>query len=235
MRRVFGQALRLLFPTWCELCGGETKDAVCAACADLLIPMEAPYCLRCAEKFDGAVGNIAHCYHCRDLKFFFEYVVVGYQMNDELRKLIHALKYKKALYLDKFLGQCLRMALFDDRLAALNLSEWVITPVPLHFTRQRQRYYNQSEVIAEKLAQEIGTPIEFLLQRTRPTQQQIRLTKSQRATNVAGAFTAEPLSAGKKVILVDDVFTTGATVNECAKQLKKQGAKRVIVVCLARK
>ena len=232
---MFGQALRLLFPTWCELCGGVTEEAVCAECVQLLIPMEAPYCLRCAEKFDGATDNILRCYHCRDLKFSFQYVVAAYQMNEGMRQLVHALKYKKALYLDKFLGQCIRLALLDDRLASLDLSEWVITPVPLHFTRLRQRYYNQSEIIAERLAKEVGVSVELLLERTRPTQQQIRLTKTERAKNVAGAFQADSNVAGKKVILVDDVFTTGATVNECAKQLKKQGAHEVVVICLARK
>ena len=228
-------ALRLIFPSWCELCDDASEHAVCSSCEEGLIRMDAPFCLRCSEKFDGAAGSPRDCYHCRDLKFSFEFVVTAYQMNEGMRTLVHALKYKKALYLDQFLGRCLRSVFLDDRIATLNLSEWVITAVPLHFSRQRQRYFNQSEILAKTLASETGMRYLSLLKRVRPTRQQIRLTKPERAKNVAGAFANNEESPCENVILVDDVFTTGATVNECAKQLKKQGVKRVIVVCLARK
>ena len=233
--KVFHELSRMIFPTWCELCGGGGDHVVCQSCEEDLQRMDPPYCLICSEKMSSPNARTQDCHHCRDTSFSFDYIVASYQMNEPLRDLIHALKYKRALYISTFLGKRMKLAFLDSRLADLDLSEWVITSVPLHFTRQRQRYFNQSEILAKALAKEINTPYHKLLKRIRPTEQQIRLTKFQRAKNVAKAFTSLKGSLPKKVILVDDVFTTGSTVNECAKVLRKEGVEIVIVICLARK
>jgi len=225
----------LIFPTWCELCGVAGDHVVCKQCEEELTRMDPPYCLRCSEKMYGVGRVISDCHYCRDQQFAFDYIVSSYEMNAPLAKLIHTLKYKRALYLAPFLGARMKLALLDDRLEKLNFTEWVITAVPLHFSRQRKRYFNQSELLAKALAKEVKGEYSSLLKRIRPTSQQIRLTKTERAKNVAKAFTVTKPKIAKKVILVDDVFTTGATVNECAKVLRKNGAKTIIVICLARK
>ena len=227
---------RLIFPSWCELCGYASEGAVCESCVSRLVRMDNPYCPRCSEKLDSGMSVPPDCYHCRDERYYFDYAVAVYQMNEELRTLIHNFKYKRALYMGEFLGSRMQQAFLDERLSDLDLSEWVVTSVPLHFIRQRKRYFNQSEILAQHLAADLDIPYAPLLERVVPTPHQARLSKRARAKNVEKAFEVkEHAKSFQKVIIVDDVFTTGATVNACAKELTEAGVEHVIVLCLARK
>ncbi|HOW68662.1 MAG TPA: ComF family protein [Candidatus Paceibacterota bacterium] len=149
-------------------------------------------------------------------------------------ELIHRYKYQRALWLEPFLaGLLIRQAL-----PVLSSQKWdVLAPVPLFPARQRQREFNQAERLAKNLSQATHIPVESrLLRRNRPTPSQTRLSRFQRADNVRNAFNVNPRFhiEGHHVLLVDDVFTTGATTNACARALKKAGAAQVAVWTLAR-
>lgn len=119
-----------------------------------------------------------------------------------------------------------------DRLAA----DWIV-PVPLHHTRRRSRGFNQAEQIARALARLTGMALaRRVLRRTRPTESQTFLGREERALNVAGAFAVRRPEgiAGSRVLLVDDVYTTGATLNECARVLREAGAREVVCLAFAR-
>jgi ComF family protein len=151
-----------------------------------------------------------------------------------VRSLIHGLKYGDRRDALKLLGGWMNLA-GRDLLAEADL----LMPIPLHRSRLWRRRFNQSALLAREIAKASGLPLDlFSLERTRPTRSQIGLTRNQRKRNVAGAFAVpaqrRELVASRKIILVDDVLTSGATANGCARALKKAGAERVFVLALAR-
>ena len=148
-----------------------------------------------------------------------------------LREAIHALKYDGVPALAGPLSQYL-----VDAWRRSSLQADSIVPVPLHSRRRRERGYNQSELLARQLGREVGVPVEpRSLRRVRYTGQQARLNAAERRQNVKGAFEAErALSRGRHIVLVDDVFTTGATMSECAEALLDAGAASVAAITLAR-
>lgn len=172
------------------------------------------------------------CGTCRKkLPYFTKAIAVGIY-EGTLSEAIHILKYQKKQAMAKHLNAMITDALFQR----LTDSDIVI-PVPLHKKRLNERGFNQSLLIAHYASQRLNIPLCIDgLQRVRWTRPQIELTRDERLKNVKGAFAtgAGFKPEGKKIILVDDVYTTGATVNECAKVLKKGGAKEVVVFTLAR-
>jgi ComF family protein len=145
-----------------------------------------------------------------------------------LRKLIHLFKYSGMRALDKPLGKLLAAALPQDRQFD------AVIPVPLHWRRRWQRGFNQSELLGKWIARRRGIPLIKALRRNSATRSQAGLSNSQRRENVAGAFRGRRRVAGLRILLVDDVMTTGATAGACARALKKAGAKSVSVLSLAR-
>jgi len=157
-----------------------------------------------------------------------------------VRQLVHHFKYRRQLYLRRTLAELFRRGLGDRRIDAAE--PWVFVPVPLHARKRRERGFNQAEEIARLAGMATGHPMFPALRRTRYTESQAGLTRQQRLANLEGAFALRrPGSwtrrrlAGRPVLLVDDVFTTGSTVQECARVLKSEGgAQKVIVVTVAR-
>lgn len=145
-----------------------------------------------------------------------------------LRELIHLYKYAGMRPLAAPLGELLGAALpRDERFD-------VVVPVPLHWRRRWSRGFNQSELLARLTAKRCGVPMRAALRRMRATDAQAGLSNSRRRRNVAGAFRARESLAGKRVLLVDDVMTTGATASACAAALKRAGARSVALLALAR-
>ncbi len=241
----------LLFPRTCRVCDALLPDGpvkhelgewLCKACAATVTKVEPPYCQRCGECYDGAMVGPFKCDNCGDRKFQFDFAIAGYQADGAALELIHAFKYQSKLSLRQCLGQMAGAALQEPRLLAENLAEWTLVPVPLHPSRKREREFNQSEEICRQLSKQFAIPMMQILLRVRPTQKQASLSRSRRLENLKSAFRVRrrhrdkrgPL-AGRKLILVDDVFTTGATAEACAFLLKRQvGAEKVVVISIAR-
>jgi ComF family protein len=153
--------------------------------------------------------------------------------------MIHQFKYEHQIHLRAALAWLLEKALEEPRIAAEK--GWILTPVPLHRRRQREREFNQAEELARLVSASRGLPLVRGLRRVRYTSTQARLDRAERLGNLKNAFALSALArwrgaySGAKVLLVDDVFTTGATAHECARVLKQQGgAQRVVVVTVAR-
>ena len=238
--RPWGRALLdVIFPRTCRACDHLLLERdplrplgewFCQPCEEALPRLEAPYCQTCAEPFDGVIANEFRCSNCADRKLAFEFAVAGYRASDEVRELIHRFKYNRELALRGALADLLERALNDPRLAGLDLKQWTLVPVPLHRSRERQREFNQSWELCRELSKRTGIPTFNAMRRKRVTSKQARLTRAQRLQNLRNAFTMKWRFSGdrsrlrsRNVLLVDDVFTTGATTNECARILRRVG------------
>ena len=161
--------------------------------------------------------------------------------SDRVLELVHRLKYGREVHLAGALGSLASRAFCDRRLRVAMEEKWPLVPVPLHRGRQRERYFNQAEEICRGVAAETGLEVLRLLKRVRRTETQTRLSRRQRMENLKGAFaigrrwgTEMKMPEASGVILVDDVFTTGSTVDACAKVLRKAGVERVAVLTVMR-
>lgn len=233
------RVLDVLLPVDCAACGSPLSDApvpfFCGPCWALVEPIRGPVCPRCGRPFSSEVAltwSPAHlCGPCRERRPAFTQARSLYAYAPPLREAIHLFKYRRKVALADALGD-LMTATFEP---PPDLD--VIVPVPLHPARLREREFNQSLLLADRLGRRLRLPVSYAsLVRLRTTPPQTELSRSARLKNLRRAFAvvrAQEL-AGKRVLLVDDVLTTGTTVNECAKALRRAGAGDVFVVTLAR-
>lgn len=235
-------AIDLLYPPHCPGCASPrerpaTGLTLCGPCLAELWPCEEPCCQVCGEPFLPAGAPPFVCQTCTGRRFAFDYAVAPYQSRGVLRELIHRFKYQRQLFLRPVLGELLAPVLDHPRLRALPPG-WVSVPVPLHPRRYREREFNQSVELCRELRKRRGIQTLDVLRRTRYTSSQIRFRRDRRMANLRGAFVAKRGKAarlpGQTVALVDDVFTTGSTAHECARVLRSAGAKKVVVITLAR-
>lgn len=233
-RRMGGLVLDLLLPPRCLKCGAEigSDGALCATCWREISFLQPPCCARCGLPFEVDLGAEAICGACaRDMPLY-ERARAALRYDEASRTLVLAFKHGAKLQLAPTLGRFMRRA-GADLLAACD----VIVPVPLHWTRLFVRRYNQAAVLAHALSVGGGPPVEAdLLRRHRATPSQGRSGRAERRRNVHGAFALKRGRnvAGRRILLVDDVLTTGATVTECARVLMDSGAKAVDVLTVAR-
>lgn len=230
--------LHVLLPRTCYACHRDLplgeRAALCAACAAAVEKTGTRCCHVCGKPLpDGG----AHCYHCRTAKtrarsctLIRSAVVFGPQV----RALVHAFKYAGHTYLAEFLGQWLEQqwAVYPE-LAEAQL----LVAVPLHRRKLKSRGYNQSELLARELGQKCRLPVDsHALVRVRNTPSQTGFGREGRLKNMSGAFACvDPGTVkGKIILLIDDVATTGATLEGCAQALKAAGAKKVMAYTLAR-
>lgn len=247
-------ALDLVYPRCCRVCQIGLEDSaprvglrnwLCRACHENLMRVEAPYCSVCGEPFAGAMERAFQCSNCEGRRMAFEFAVSGFKAAGAMRELVHHFKYSGDLTLRGVLAEALFTVLAEPRLAAEDLAGWVLVPVPLHWLREMRREYNQSWELCLELSARTGIPAERVLRRTRLTATQAKLSRRARLENLRGVFALRrslplpgwrrPELRGKKVLLVDDVLTTGATADECAKVLRRDaGAEKVVVITAAR-
>jgi len=240
-RRLIGAgrlALDALLPPRCLACGGavDAQGALCAACWQGISFLGAPCCARCGLPFPYEAGAGVECADCVAHPPPFDRARAVFAYDDHSRRLILAFKHADHLHGVPAFGQWLARS-GAELLAEADL----VAPVPLHWTRLFRRRFNQSALLAQAAVAACRGPMApafapALLIRRRRTRSQGHLTRLQRAENVRGAFAVKPGAAlaGKRVLLVDDVFTTGATIEACARVLKRAGAARVDVLTLAR-
>ncbi|SKA81353.1 comF family protein [Prosthecobacter debontii] len=216
---------------------------ICPSCQDELTPIEPPYCSVCGEPFAGPATSVFRCSNCQGRRIAFDFACSGFKAEGPLREMIHSFKYGKDLSLRAALVDVLQHALTDPRLADEDLLQWLLVPVPLHWTRQVKRGFNQSWELCRLLSKSTHIPTAQILRRRVMTRTQTRLERHRRLANLRKAFSLRrslpwfrlPDLRGRKIFLVDDVLTTGATAHECAKILKREGgAEKVVVITAAR-
>jgi ComF family protein len=208
---------------------------VCSTCLSEPAPLTAEFfCVSCRTPFLNRfpLDSEGRCALCRSGLRGFDAAYCYGAYEGVLRDLIHLLKYGKVKTLAQPLGDLLAAALpHDERFDA-------VTAVPLHWRRQWQRGFNQSELLVRVLSRRSGIPVISVLKRVRSTASQAGLSNTRRRRNVATAFTARrhagKLADGKRILLIDDVMTTGSTAAACALALKRAGAARVAILSLAR-
>lgn len=241
-KRLGVRILDLIYPQSCAICGvGLTHGrALCDDCGRDLPRLEEPFCGICGEMFQGRVDGPFSCPNCQDLKFSFAFARPALAHDARTLDLIHRLKYGRQIHLARELGHLASEAFADQRLAPALEERWPLVPVPLHRSRLRHRHFNQAAEISRTLAARTGLPVLHALRRIRRTDTQTQLSRKERLANLRGAFviTRQGLrsieSATGGVVLVDDVLTTGSTVNECAKVLRSAGFSEVVVVTVMR-
>ncbi len=218
-----------LLPPTCVLCGhdGFLHRDLCEYCYRDLA-RNSTYCSICARPLATTLDGLI-CGECLRLKPAFDKTTAPFLYQDAMQLLITQLKFGGDFKNARILGQLLAEQIDKDNLPEL------ILPVPLHPQRFRQRGFNQALEIARIIAKELSLPIDFYsCKRTRPTEQQSQLTAKKRRQNIKHAFSVvKPLTA-KHIAILDDVMTTGATADELAKVLKKQGVDRVELWVCAR-
>ena len=208
-----------------------SRIPVCAACLSAPQPLAAEYCcVSCHTPFLNAypLNENGLCRLCQAGITGFDSVYSFGSYEGTLRKLIQLYKYGRIRTLARPLGRYLRSALPDD--ARFDL----IVPVPLHWRKRWRRGFNQSDLLARDVARRTGLPVSRAVRRVKPAPPQAGLSNAQRRANVAGAFAVRRPVAGLRVLLIDDVMTTGATASACARALKRARAARVTLLTLAR-
>ena len=226
--RVASAAVDLLFPKRCVSCDRE-GDFLCQECREGLPRLEPPFCFLCSQP-----GRLIMklCPRCWERPVEIDGIRAPYRMEGGIREAVHALKYQNVRAVAPTLGELLALFIVES-----GLSVDVLVPVPLHPRRERIRGYNQSLLLARETGKVVGLPVEEkALRRLRPTPSQARsASQEERRANVEGAFAAETaLVRDRKVLVIDDVCTTGATLEACAIALKQAGATSVWGLSLAR-
>jgi competence protein ComFC len=236
LRRAGDALLSLFFPPHCASCGADTPGGVhvCEKCLEGARQIEAPFCRQCSQPFEGEITGSFSCSNCGDRRFHFDCAVAPYLSREVVRDFIHKFKYERQYHLRHQLATWAAAGLDDERIRARPFDAFV--PVPLHPTRKREREFNQAEVIARLLSHRAGVPVRNAIERIRYTTTQTRLDRHERMENLRGAFRVRhpALVQDRHFILVDDVFTTGSTVEECARVLRGAGAASVRALTVAR-
>ena len=206
--------LDLIYPPTCGFCGKINKKHLCTKCANKI------------KKYEiGRIDRIHNKY--------FNYQIKILKYENEIRDKIIDYKFNESSYLYKTFG---KIILNNEKIYGFLKNYDIILCVPIHIRRKMQRGYNQSELIANEIAKNTGiTYMAKNLVKIKNTEKQSTLTKSQRVENVENAFAVKEANkiVNKKIILFDDIYTTGSTVNECSRVLKKAGAKEIAVLTVA--
>ena len=217
--------LDLLFPLTCLGCRRE-GDLLCPDCAAGLSRLKTPYCRICAEPNARSL-----CRWCSGIAPAFDGLRAPYLMEGPLREAVHALKYRGVRAAAPQLAE-----LLADFLKSHSIPGDELVPVSLHSRRLRERGYNQSELLAKELSKRTGLPVNAgVLVRARDSGPQVQTaSRERRRDNVSGSFQCKDDMTGRRLILIDDVATTGSTLSACAAALKAAGAASVWALVLAR-
>lgn len=243
---IAAQILDIVFPTRCAGCRTWSETLFCPQCALRLNPVAPPLCACCGVSFDALAHVLSDslCADCRENRYHRAPILdlrrAPFRYSGPIRKAIHLFKYRGKTALAKPIAALLREYSLNNDSTGFSWEDIeIIVPVPLHGVRKWRRGYNQSALLAQELGKLAQIPDAEILRRTRHTTPQVELEADERAQNVKDAFTINErawreYSLCKSVLLIDDVSTTGATLEECARVLKKHGAEKVCALTLAR-
>ncbi|HSU53927.1 MAG TPA: ComF family protein [Candidatus Dormibacteraeota bacterium] len=237
-REWLNAGLSFFYPEICQICGQDRASPeecyLCTGCRGRVKHIEPPFCERCGLPYEGAITTAFECANCKDMDMHFSSARSVAAAKGELLEVIHKYKYARAMWFEPFLGE-----LLAERAApVLQSGKWdLIVPIPLHATKQREREFNQAERLGSRLSDATGIPLATgLVRRVVATRTQTQLTRAERVTNMKKAFAMQEgmKLSGERLVLIDDVFTTGATASACAKALRAAGAAEVCVWTVAR-
>jgi ComF family protein len=219
-----GVLVNLFYPQRCVGCSGRASDVVCWACFEALPFVGHPFCERCGAP---TAFEVYGCGECSNRDFEFDGARAPLRYEGVGRELVRVLKYEGYLHVaEKVMAPLMADLLGGGRFDG-------VVPVPLHRARLARRGFNQAELMARGVAERINAPVLDKLKVVRRTRDQVELSANARRANVAGAYAARGPVMGR-ILLVDDVFTTGATLSECAAVLKRAGAKEIQALTLCR-
>lgn len=234
----FDSFLELIYPekNTCFICEAYDESIgdkyICPDCEKRIKKLLPPLCVKCSKPIDyNSPNNL--CRECAGSKRHFEISRAPYAYEGLIKKAIYSYKYYNKPYFYKFFGNCLVNYMKSNNYTGFDC----IVPVPLHPSKMRKRGYNQSELLARHISEKLSIPYVDALKRTKKTLKQSVQSKEGRRKNLKDAFAVK--SSAKKVInssvlLVDDIYTTGTTADECSKALVKYGAGKVYVITIAR-
>jgi competence protein ComFC len=238
LRSWLNAALGFAYPEICQICrearATPAEGYVCGGCRAGVQFIKPPFCERCGRPYEGDITVRFECDNCREMEWHFAWARSAVVARDLVLEVIHGYKYRRALWFEPFLAElliCAARPVLDGQRADM------IVPVPLHRRKQREREFNQAERLARRLGTATQLPVNArLLRRVRPTRTQTQLHREERLENVRNAFAMRGGRRlnGERIVLVDDVFTTGATTSACAGVLKAAGAGEVCVWTVAR-
>jgi competence protein ComFC len=192
-------------------------------------------CFRCGESYEGNLEGTFRCSNCAGRRWYILKARAAYRAEREVRQVIHEFKYQKQFHHLPLLTTWLEAGF--DRFYRNEPEVWdALVPVPLYPLRRREREFNQAEELAQSLGKKIRLPVLDALQRIKKTETQARLRRSERLRNQMNAFELKRGFdlKGKRLLIIDDVFTTGATINACAQVLQQAGAGRLAALTVAR-
>jgi competence protein ComFC len=215
----------LFYPQRCVGCERRASDLLCRACFEALPWIGRPVCARCGmpTAFESFV-----CDECKGVDFGFESARAPLRNTGVGKEIVHTLKYRGYTRVVDRLAAPLMLSVLDEQ------SRFdAVVPVPLHRSRLRRRGFNQAKLLARGVASEIKAPVSDTIQVVRKTRDQVELSAAERRANVSDAYRARGYLGGR-VLLIDDVFTTGATMSSCAETLLRAGAREVHALSLCR-
>ena len=235
-RNFFGGIASLLYPPACTICSASVDpgEYLCHECESKISRIVPPFCAKCSEPFDGAITTEFACANCAHRRIYFEAAVSAYRARGIVRHVILNFKYGRQIHLRHLVGRWLVAAFDDPRLRDCRFD--AIVPVPLHPARERERGFNQAELLAERLSDRLSLPLRPALERVHYTTTQTAFDRAERMKNLRGAFRLRKKADVRslRVLLIDDVLTTGSTLSECARVLKEAGAQSVHAATAAR-
>jgi ComF family protein len=231
MSRIRNGLLSLFYPAQCPTCKRYIKDFkygyVCPSCFEKTVPIKEKFCQLCGLPLNS--GHVTKCRDCEGVKRYFDMVRSAGVYNGALRDLIHQLKFAgKTSTADLLAGYITENARLDFE------DDFFLVPVPAGKNTMSERGYNQALLIAKALSRKTGLKVLDAVVKLRETKPQRTLGKKDRAGNVKGVYAVKGTVNGLKLLVVDDVCTTGSTINEIAKVLKKAGTREVRGVTVAR-
>lgn len=237
----FGGLLNLIYPPACLICNTKLLDvqqqnlSICEGCLSKIKKNQPPYCIKCGRSLRGLTDNVETCWECTGRDFDYERSWSCTLYEGLTKEALHLLKYSGKLSLSNLFCSLL-VQFLEENPEVLNGIEATLA-VPLHNVKFRERGFNQAHILSSAVVKKFGLKdLSYCLKRAVATRPQSELDKKERFDNIKGTFevTAPLLISGKNLLMVDDLFTTGATLNECAKVLRKAGAKKIHCLTFAR-